>query len=67
MGWFGSDEIINSNATNTNGELIGAIALVVLAIIALLYVLVKVYQSHLKRQVQQTTRKEIRLNNINNV
>lgn len=67
MGWFSSDEVVtNSSATSTNSEYIGAIALVVIALIALMVVLAKIYHGHLKRQVESTTRREVRLSTLNN-
>ena len=62
MGWFSSEE--NTNTVVNVTEHVSAIALVILAITAVIYVLAKFISKHMQRTAATAANREVRLNNI---
>lgn len=63
MRWFSGDEIATSSNTTSTKQSIIAGAIVILIVIVFLYVIGKIVTQHFKRQMAQTARPEVQLNN----
>lgn len=62
MGWFSSDEIVT--VEGSAHETLQTVALSVLAFIALVYGVLKIFNSHNRHQSEQTANAVVRLHSV---
>lgn len=60
MGWFSNDDEVQITITDH----ISAIALMIIAIMAIIYTLGKVLAKHIKKTATTVANREVRLNNV---
>lgn len=63
MGWFGSDEIENNFNTSAHDTL-QTVALSVIALVVLIYGILRIVNNHQKRQAERVANLAVRLNKV---
>lgn len=63
MGWFSSDEIIQTIDNDTNKTL-QTVALIILAVVVLAYGLIKVYNNHHRNQAERVATAAVRMSTL---
>lgn len=64
MGWFSSDEIVQT-VQDSSQDTLQTVALATLALVALAYGLIKVFNSHNKNQAERAATTAVRIQNTN--